>query len=395
MKLRLFFMTIALCLGGYAVAAEVKLADASASASIEQLPAQDAFAIAVAFRPVTTLDDVTNREMTEVMAQFYAEEALSKFLESPKAIVFSKAETMVGKVDEDAKKVKFGFRVPVEAVIDAPVQKVEAREEVVGKKNPDVKKSVGNRFQDFRSTCFRDLRIAEALYADEVSSVKGEKAVAKLRQKMHAAFVALREKIENDDNLFRAEKKELVGKVEKVERSLVKELEGKESNGARREDCDSDAEEKIKSDRSLPISDATFVEPFGKLLKRDPILLTTGGARVIEMKNGSIAVVFVGSARADNDDREEIAEMRGADALGRLREGEETSSESSIERTYTRSSGDSGAKENMDVKRVSRVRMNSNAFLPDGMEKVGTWFSKDGKKFFLAKGRIVRPKKGK
>ena len=392
MKLRLFFMTIALCLGGHAVAAEVKLADASASASIEQLPAQDAFAIAVAFRPVTTLDDVTNREMTEVMAQFYAEEALSKFLESPKAIVFSKAETMVGKVDEDAKKVKFGFRVPVEAVIDAPVQKVEAREEVVGKKNPDVKKSVGNRFQDFRSTCFRDLRIAEALYADEVASVKGEKAVAKLRQKMHAAFVALREKIENDDNLFRAEKKELVGKVEKVERSLVKELEGKESDAAA---DGADVAEDDKSDKDLPISNATFVEPFGKLLKRDPILLTTGGARVIEMGNGLIAVVFVGSASTDNDDREEIAEMRGADALGRLREGEETSAESSIERTYTRSSGDSGAKENMDVKRVSRARMNSNAFLPDGMEKVGTWFSKDGKKFFLAKGRIVRQKKGK
>ena len=392
MKLRLFFMTIALCLGGYAVAAEVKLADASASASIEQLPAQDAFAIAVAFRPVTTLDDVTNREMTEVMAQFYAEEALSKFLKLPKAIVFSKVETRGGKVDEDAKKVKFGFRVPVAAVIDAPVQKVEAREEVVGKKNPDVKKSVGNRFQDFRSTCFRDLRIAEALYADEVASVKGEKAVAKLRQKMHAAFVALREKIENDDNLFRAEKKELVGKVEKVERSLVKELEGKESDAAA---DGADVAEDDKSDKDLPISNATFVEPFGKLLKRDPILLTTGGARVIEMGNGLIAVVFVGSASTDNDDREEIAEMRGADALGRLREGEETSAESSIERTYTRSSGDSGAKENMDVKRVSRVRMNSNAFLPDGMEKVGTWFSKDGKKFFLAKGRIVRPKKGK
>ena len=80
MKNRLFLGALCLCFWGQTFAEKINLADASASASVVELAAKDAYGIAVAFRPVTALDEVTNREMTEVMGQFYAEEALSSFL---------------------------------------------------------------------------------------------------------------------------------------------------------------------------------------------------------------------------------------------------------------------------------------------------------------------------
>lgn len=383
MKNRLSLVALCLCFWGQTFAEKIKLADASASASVVELAAKDAYGIAVAFRPVTALDEVTNREMTEVMGQFYAEEALSSFLHSVKVIRFSRVK--VDWKEESAQKVCVVYKVPSGAIFDAPREEVEVREEVIGKKNPEVKKlstiSASTVFQDFRSTCFRDLRIAEALYAEEISKVKGKESAAELKGKMRGAFVALRKKVEADDNLFRAEKKELLEQVEKVERYLTKELEGGGESVAGDEE-----------DAALPIAEAVFQEPFGTLLKADLILLTYGGARLIEMKDGSIAVISVGWARAESDDRVEIAEMRASGALGKLKAGEEVKMENKAENVYTRSisTGD-GEQEKKDYKRLSKTTLNSIDFHKSG-EMVGTWFSKDKKKFFIAKGMIIRPK---
>ena len=383
MKHRLFLVALCLCFWGQTFAEKIKLADASASASVVELAAKDAYGIEVAFRPVTALDEVTNREMTEVIGQFYAEEALSSFLHSVKVIRFSRVK--VDWKEESAPKVCVVYQVPSGAIFDAPRKEVEVREEVVGKKNPDVKKlsstSASTVFQDFRSTCFRDLRIAEAVYAEESAKVKGKESAAELKGKMRGAFVALRKKVEADDNLFRAEKKELLEQVEKVERYLTKELEGGGESAAEDEE-----------EAALPIVEAVFQKPFGTLLKTDLILLTHGGARLIEMKDGSIAVISVGWARAESDDRVEIAEMRASGALGKLKAGEEVKMENKAENVYTRSisTGD-GEQEKKNYKRLSKTTLNSIDFHKSG-ETVGTWFSKDKKKFFIAKGMIIRPK---
>ena len=74
---------------------EIKLADASASASVTRIQTPKGFDVSVSFRPVATLDEVSNEEMTEVMAMFYVDEALSSFLKAQKAII--------------PRKVKFSF----------------------------------------------------------------------------------------------------------------------------------------------------------------------------------------------------------------------------------------------------------------------------------------------
>lgn len=353
---------------------EIKLADASASASVARSLSPTGFVISVVFRPVTTLDEVTNGEMTEVLAQFYAEEALSLFLKESKAIVPIRAKFSFERVNEG--KEKWSFVVPEVAVIDAPVLTVETRAEIVGKKSSS-KPSTKTRILDFRSSCFRDLRVAETLFAEKVDAVNGQEAKVALRKKIQEAFSALRLKIKADDDLFRSEKEELVNKVEKVEGFLVARIDGDDSEFNRKEQV-----------RNLPIIDAVFTKPYGDLLCADPILLTRGGARIVEWKEGAIAILAVGFASADNDEREDIAELKASAELGKLLAGEETLFANKLERCYSSTTNGDEVRENLEKKRVSTISVHSMDFHKVG-ETVGTWFSKDGKRFFLAKGRIV------
>ena len=368
----------AFCLGIIiqSLAVEIKLADASASASVVSAASQAGYRISVEFRPVTTMDEISNREMSGTIAQFYAEEALSSFLKISKAIMFSKTRSTMNWVGDD--KAQCVFDVPAKAIIDAPVRNVEIREEIVGKKCAGNKADASALFLDFRSTCFRDLRIAEALFAEKIASAKEQKGCKALRQKICAAFSSLRKKIKEDDGLFRSEKKDLVAKADKIERYLLNEIEGGCAEGERDEN----------SLAKLPISEAFFKAPFGSLIKNDPILLTHGGARFIEMGDGAVAILAVGFAMADNEDREDIAELRASAELGKLQAGEESVVESRIERQYRRSSNGGGASESMEMKRLSKTVVNSIDFHKTG-ETVGTWLSADRKRFFMAKGRIV------
>ena len=380
MKQKIILLIFLVCALAQSFAEEIKLADASASASVENTVSPSGFRITVTFYPVTTLDEVSNSEMTETMAQFYAEEALSKRLRSQKAISFKKVKS--SRKNVDGGKARWIFAVPTEAVIDAPVKSVELREEIVGgasKKTGKASVDAKTKMLEFRSSCFRDLRIAEALFAEEIDLANVGKEGVALQQKIEAAFNALRKKIKADDDLFRAEKAELIEKADKVESYLLARITSGGGKKVRKED-----------NAKLPISGALFKDPFGDLLKSDPILLTHGGARLIEMDDGAIAILAVGSARAENEDREDIAELTASAALGKLQAGEESLVENKVERTYSRSVVGNKESEDVNVKRTSTVSINSIDFHKCG-ETVGTWFSLDGKRFFMAKGRIVRP----
>lgn len=355
---------------------EIKFADASASASVVSVASQSGYRISVDFRPITTLDEISNREMSETLAQFYAEEALSSFFHASKAIVFSKAKTAL--ICDGINKAQCVFDVPMAAIIDAPFRNVEIREEVVGKKRPENKADVNTRILDFRSTCFRDLRISEALFAEEIATAKNDSERVISQRKIKKGFTVLRQKIKADNNLFRSEKAELLEKVDKVENYLLIGIIGKKDKIDR-----SDSEEK------LPILEPIFKEPFGDLLKTDLILLTRGGARFIEMGDGAVAILAVGFALADNEDKEDIAEMRASAELGKLQGGEESVVRNKIERQYRRSSSGNDMNESSELKRSSATIVNSMHFHKLG-ETVGTWLSPDKKRFFLAKGRIVR-----
>lgn len=379
MKCQILLVVVLLGVSGPSFAEEIKLADASASASVVKSAAQTGYRISVEFCPVTTLDEISNRELSETLAQFYAEEALSSFLHASKAIVFSKAQSILSGLKDD--KARCIFNIPATAVIDAPFRNVEIRDEIVGKKRAKNDVGANIRILDFRSTCFRDLRIAEALYGEEIASLKSSKARTELISKIKAGFSELRKKIKADDDLFRAEKAELIEKADKVERYLLTEVEGEQD----KTNC-------ACSDNKLPITDAVFKEPFGDLLKAEPILLSHGGARIIEIEDNRVAILAVGFAMADNEDREDIAELKASSELGMLRGGEESVVRNKIERKYQRSSSDGGVNENMNLKRSSMIIVNSIDFHKTG-ETVGTWLSADGKRFFLAKGRIVRKQK--
>lgn len=379
MKCQILLVVVLLGVSGPSFAEEIKLADASASASVVKSAAQTGYRISVEFCPVTTLDEISNRELSETLAQFYAEEALSSFLHASKAIVFSKAQSILSGLKDD--KARCIFNIPATAVIDAPFRNVEIRDEIVGKKRAKNNVGANIRILDFRSTCFRDLRIAEALYGEEIASLKSSEARTELMSKIKVGFSELRQKIKADDDLFRAEKAELIEKADKVERYLLTEVEGEQ-----------DKTNYACSDNNLPITDAVFKEPFGDLLKAEPILLSHGGARIIEIEDNRVAILAVGFAMADNEDREDIAALKASSELGMLRGGEESVVRNKIERKYQRSSSDGGINENMSLKRSSMTIVNSIDFHKTG-ETVGTWLSADGKRFFLAKGRIVRKQK--
>ncbi len=352
----------------------VPLADATASASVRAVDSPEGYRIAVLFRPVTTLDDASNEEMTEVMAHFYAEEALSGFLKQPKAISFVRAKSS-RKEAEDG-RVQWNFAIASPAISDAPVEAVEKREELAGRPASREKTDAKTRMIDFRSSCFKDLRIAEAVFSDEAAHCSTANERKALKDRIANALSALEEKIRTDDGLFRAEKKDMLDRVGRVRASLYDEIEG----GGTIDSPPADGP-------AAPIADATFVEPFGALLRADPILLRTGGARIVERKDGSIVVLAVGSALAENGSREKIAEMQAAAALSRLR-GEEVVTEDELTRSYERSTRDGATTENAETKRTSKTTLFSMDFHKPG-ETVGTWLSADRRKFFLAKGRIL------
>lgn len=357
-------------------AVEINLADASASVSVVSSMAQAGYRISVEFRPVTTLDENSNREMTETLAQFYAEEALSNFLNASKAIVFSKAQSTLKALGDN--KAQCIFNIPTGAIIDAPSRNMEIRKEIIGKRRAEEKLDANIRILDFRSTCFRDLRIAEALFAEEIASAKSSKERAMSQRKIKDGFSALRQKIKADDDLFRSEKAELIEKVDKVENYLLSEDIGEKDKLDRKD-----------SEKNLPIVDAIFKEPFGDLLKANPILLTHGGACCVEMEDGAVAILAVGFAKADNEDRKDIAELMASAELGKLRGGEESVVKEKIERQYRSSSDGDNVKEDVETKQSSMTIVNSMDFHKMG-ETVGTWLSKNRKRFFLAKGQIVR-----
>lgn len=374
MKANLYLALFALGASFLSYAEQVTLADASASASVQKNVSPEGFSIIVSFHPVTTLDDVTNEEMTEVLAHFYAEEALSTFLQSHKGIDFAKAKATNKPMGENF--ARWAFSVPVGAVVDAEIEVIEARKEVVGKKSLEERQDAKTRQQDFRSSCFRDLRVAESLFAEEAGKCKDVQACEKLRRRIESAFSVLREKIKADDGLFRAEKKELLEKVDKVESFLIREA----SVGA-------NGDNDHGREAPLPIVDAVFVPPFDKILEADLILLKSGGARIIKRKDGSFVVLAVGSALASNDNREKIAEMQAAAALSKLR-GEEVVTEDELSRNYERTTKNGVTSETAATERKSKISLFSIDFHKPG-ETVGTWLSPDRKRFFLAKGRIV------
>ena len=373
-------LTLILLLVASAVFSAVKIelqSDKSASAEIAEDKGKQLVFVSLTFRPVSMLDAVSNDEMTEVLARFFAEEALSSHLKHPKTVAFSKVKCTVHKKTD--KQCSLTYEIPFAAISDVEMEKHSISAESIRKYFASA--SSDTLLQDFRSTCFHDLRIAEAVFLEQIKTCKNREQLA---LKIKQAFSALEKKIDEDDALFLSEKEELRSKAERIRLFLLSKI-------ASAEQAESSLSEEMEKNRQL-VRDFTVRHPFDKYILSDKSLLTVGGCHCVETDDdGSVYLITVGTSLvvgdspADKIDQKENAEIA---AYGEL------AKHANVSVTYfsTRmkeSSSDGKGDVKFHRKTGRKITIHSGTYI-NNLPTVGSWRSKDGKLFFLAKGKLIK-----
>lgn len=368
------------CAAFSAVKIELK-SDESATAEITENAAGRIISVSLRFLPVTTLDAVSNDEMTEVLAQFFAEEALSSYYKKNKAIDFSKVKT-TGRVKQE-RLFSLTYDIPVTAISDIKMPSPNTS---------NLQKSIAHfsseeLLQDFRSTCSRDLRVAESVFFDQITKTKANKHV--LKEKIVSAFSALEKKIQDDDALFLSEKEELLTRAQHIRSHLLKKLS---------EVVSSDKTDESDEENNIPdsIDRVNILPEFKKFLLSDPILLEAGGCRAFRTSEGKVVLIAVGTSEVKNTSakdrllRQKVAEQKAFGELAKHQEVEVTFFSERYKKTTLSSQNhiESGATDKIST---SRITMRAEAYF-DEMVTVGQWYSKDGALFYLAKGCIISEK---
>ncbi len=353
--------------------------DKSATAEITENKEKQLFSLSLTFMPVTTLDAVTNDKMTEVLAQFLAKEALSSFLKKPKAINFFKTKCILLKKTE--KVCSLIYEIPASAIADAIVKQQTISSATLKKCLTSA--SVDTVFQNFRSTCFHDLRIAENLFLEQIKSVKHPD---KLAGEISKAFSALKEKINNDDALFLSEKEDLLSKAISVEKFLQKKLSEQTISATQTTEAEQRALNEITHAKILP--------EFKPFLLNDSILLDIGGCKAFQTADGKTVLIAVGYAEVKDQSpqdrilRQKIAEQRAFGELAKHQEVEVVDF-SEFHEVTTISSKDRSETGSLQKSLFSRTTVKAEAYVEE-MLTVGQWYSKDEKLFYLAKGCMIQ-----
>lgn len=355
--------------------------DRSAKAEVSEDKAKQAYNVQIKFAPVTTLDKVSNDEMTLVLAQFFAEEALSELLKSPKAVDFSRIKPQI--LSRDKNSITIQFTIPL-GKIGEYQEKDKSEKEELRKLYTSAGNSGESLLEDFRSTCFRDLRSAEVHFA---SKIKSEKDHTELRKQIQQAFGALREKVNNDDALFMSEKDELLTKISRVEKFLLRQLRKQVA-----------ATPPVPSleviEQQLNISGAVFSPEFQEFLVQDKILLEIGGCKVIENESGKRALIAVGVASVKEDTpkgRLRCKKIAEAEALAEMAKHQEVDVTYFGQRSKTTEIETKNGVETSRIKRSSssRTTVRAEAYF-EQVTTIGSWYSKDKQLFFVAKGCLVK-----
>lgn len=353
--------------------------DKSTVAKITENKEKQLFSLSLTFMPVTTLDTVTNDKMTEVLAQFLAEEALSSFLKKPKAINFFKTKCILLKKTE--KVCSLTYEIPAFAIEDATVKQQTISSAALKKCLTSA--SADTVFQNFRSTCFHDLRIAETLFLEQIKSVKRPD---KLAGEISKAFSALKEKINNDDALFLSEKEDLLSKATSIEKFLQKKLSEQTISATQTTEAEQRALNEIANAKILP--------EFKPFLLSDPILLDIGGCKAFQTADGKTVLIAVGYAEVKDQSpkdrilRQKIAEQRAFGELAKHQEVEVVHF-SELHKAVTISSKDRSETGSLQKSHFSRTTVKAEAYVEE-MLTVGQWYSKDEKLFYLAKGCMIQ-----
>ncbi len=364
-------------------AAKIELqSDKSASAEIAEDKGKQLVFVSLTFMPISTLDVVTNDEMTGVLARFFTEEALSSYLKCPKAIAFSQARCIVH--EKTAKQCSLTYEIPIAAISDVEVKQRAIPAESLKRYFASVTSE--NLLQDFRSTCFHDLRIAEAVFLEQIKSCKDKE---KLARKINDAFSALTGKINSDDALFLSEKEELLTKTDSVKSFLLKKLSSAPV-------AVSESMASPDAQGSPNIVRGTFLPEFKPFLLSDPILLEVGGCKAFRTGDGKTVLIAVGIAEVkdqsakDRIRRQKVAEQKAFGELAKHQEVEVTFFSERFKSTAISSKNgvETGSSHKISS---SRITVKAEAYF-DEMLTVGRWYSGDGKLFCLAKGCMI-PKK--
>ena len=376
------FLTILFCASIVCSAQTIELrSDRSAKAEITEDKAKQNYAVKINFVPVTTLDDVTNEEMTVMLAQFFTEEALSIFLKDSKAVIFSGVHPNVLKKDKGI--ISILYTIPFSKICKAEKSsKTSTAEAMLKKFYSWAQISSDELLANFRSTCFRDLRSAEIFFVSQIAETKDQ---ALMEKKVRQAFLVLTAKINNDDALFMSEKEELLEKAKKIESFLLKRLHSAPAA--------SQADQTATAAIPQSISKATFLPEFKDFLINDNILLEVGGCRAFENASGKLALIAVGVALVkDNSPKDRLMCQKIAEqkAFGELAKHQEVEVNFFAERyKSTEVKTENGAESGKSRRNsTSRITVQAEAYFSK-MITVGYWYSGDGKLFFLAKGCFI------
>lgn len=366
------------------------------------------YSIEFSFIPVTTLDEVTNAEMTEVLSQFYSEEILSRQLGKPVGIIFEKTKKRM----KNGNPVVYEYIIPEDALIDARNDDTHKAIKALTSDNSDT----ATKLKDFRSSCFRDMRTAEALYMD---MIRNSANLDDLWEKIRRSLNSLRTKIENDDALFMREKKAFYAQLDEISHRLQDEIahaktkpvqrmpqtlsgldvEGKQGLSEKNEGSDRQSDSEGFFLEADLIVDVQIDAEFKPYLLAEKVMLQTGGCKILITPDGKKLLVSVGFTEIrGNSAKERVRQLRvaGYNADAEIAKHQRIEVIHFAQRSKSVVVSQENGNETSKVQRtsVSVTTVQAEASI-DSLETVGTWKSADGTLFFVAKGCVISDKQDK
>ena len=378
-----FAILLLLCSLAFPLAAHGSDDIASSVAEITENSAKQTISISLTFQPVTTLGDAANKDLTDALAQFFVRKALSAHFKTPKTVDFTKAKQTA--TEKKKEKYTVSCEIPLSAVANAKPEQTSRTYEALEKY---FSASPGTSARDFRSGCLHDLRVAEAVFLERAETDKTKDETEKM---IRDAFAAFEKNVNENDDLFLSEKEDLLAKAKSVREFLMKKLSAAETETGSAAGPDASAEKTGKEDLPSGISKAVIEPEFLPVLKRTPALLSAGGCQAVQMPDGNVYLISVGNAPVNDDSakdrilREKIAEQNAYGELAKMINIEITVFEQHS-LTEVSNSKQADFQESFKAKKTLRA-----AEYISGLPTVGTWYSADGKIFFLAKGRKLNP----
>ena len=357
-----------------------------AKADVTEIDGGRGLLVKVSFIAVSTLGNAANERISRLMSRSFAGQAVRVYSKTGKGVDFSKSRMVSCNFDKSNSEefCTVVYEIPKSALVDAA--ETPAVPEGSSKSREAFEKACGtdgeSAMENFRSTCYRDLRVAEAAFLFEIDAGKLDRDV--LRREIESAFSSMCEKSKSEDMLFISEKEELAGKIEAVKSYLLKKL-GERDGGSPKKP----SPEETAANAKL-ISKGEFGRnEYKDLIMSDSVLLTTGGCRIFPVGDKAY-IVGVGCTEVRNDTsrdrirRRETAQEKARVQVIKSRSTDVSFFKRSLDKAVVRYKDRAETSEEV-LDDVSTTTVKAADYV-DSMDIVATWYSADGQLFFLALG---------